>query len=626
MKHNPDNTNVKIKYNRISAECRLAMRRYECWLECKIIDCNDVGAFYRFVNSKSSCRSGVGTLTGPDGEVANSDKSKADLLNSYFGSVCIVDDGSKPHVDVEPHTSNDNNISDVIFTEVNVLKAARRIKTKSKFAGDPDGYPVILLHELQSVLCGPLSLFYNSFMSIGQIPDKWKRAVVTPVYKNGSSSDPTNYRPISQTSIFCKLMERVIAAELSDYLLSRGLITRQQHGFIAKRSTTTNLLDSLNDWTVSVENRLIQTIVYVDFARAFDTVSHDKLQLKLQACGVSGQLLSLIMNFLRDRSQVTKVGHDISSHVRLTSGVVQGSCLGPLLFLIYINDLVTVFNANVSPKLYADDLKLYACLSCSSSCTDFQRNLDRLTEWANVWQLTISIQKCSIMQVGSKQKLADGPLHQFHLCNNVLKYVNVVNDLGVLIDSHLTFEAHIDNVVQKAAQRSYLIFKSFQSRNREILVRAFKTYVRPLLEVNSQVWSPYLLKDIRRLEAVQRRFTKKLDGLHALSYSERLKLIGLERLEERRFRADLLLVYKVLFGFISLSVADYFTLSPSTTTRGHPYKLFLTRCSTDIRKKFFCNRIVKIWNDLPGDTDFTSINSFKRALTRFNFTSYCDQD
>ena len=118
-----------------------------------------------------------------------------------------------------------------------------------------------------------------------------------PVYKKGSSSDPANYRPISQTTIFCKLMERVIAAELSDYLLSRGVITRHQHGFIAKRSTTTNLIDSLNDWTLSVENKRIETIVYVDFARAFDTASHEKLQLKLQACGISGQLLLLISNF-----------------------------------------------------------------------------------------------------------------------------------------------------------------------------------------------------------------------------------------------------------------------------------------------------------------------------------------
>jgi len=138
----------------------------------------------------------------------------------------------------------------------------------------------------------------------------------------------------------------------------------------------------------------LKLLYYVDFTRAFDTVSHEKLQLKLQACGISGQLLLLISNFLHDRSQVPKVGRHISQRISLTSGVVQGSCLGPL---IYINDLVSVFNTNVTPKLYADDLKLYACLSCSSSCADFQQNLDRLTEWANVWQLTISVKKITAL-------------------------------------------------------------------------------------------------------------------------------------------------------------------------------------------------------------------------------------
>ena len=218
--------------------------------------------------------------------------------------------------------------------------------------------------------------------------------------------------------------------------LSRGVITSHQHGFIAKRSTTTNLLDSLNDWTLSVENKRIETIVHVDFARAFDTVSHEKLQLKLQACGITGHLLLLISNFWHDCSQVTKVGQHISQRISLTSGVVQGSCLGPLLFLICINDLVSVFNTSVTPELYADDLKLYACLSCSSSCADFQQNLDRLTEWANVWQLTISVKKCCIMRVGNRQTLDDGPMHQFVLCNDTPKYVNVVNDLGVLVDPY----------------------------------------------------------------------------------------------------------------------------------------------------------------------------------------------
>jgi len=160
--------------------------------------------------------------------------------------------------------------------------------------------------------------------------------------------------------------------------------------------------------------------------------------------------------------------------------------------------------------------------------------------------------------------------------------------------------------------------------DRDLLVKAYKTYVRPLLETNSQIWSPHLLKDIRRIEAVQRRFTKKLDGLHSFDYAERLSLLGLKRLEERRIRADLLFAYKLLFGFTPLNVHEFFTPSRCTGTRGHAYKLFLTRYTTDVRKHFFCNRVAKIWNQLPSNTDFTSITSFRRALNGFDLNAYCD--
>ena len=198
----------------------------------------------------------------------------------------------------------------------------------------------MLIKKLINVLADPLSLYYNTFMSSGYVPQVWKTAVVAPAYKKGSSSDPANYRPISQTSVFCKLMERVIVGEMSNYLLSIGAISKHQHGFVAKRSTTTNLLETLNDWILSIDNRLTQTVVCVDFARAFDSVPPDKLQIKLEAYGICGDLLSLIMDFLRNR---TKVGYELSDPVILTSGVVQGSCLGPLLFLIYINDVTQIF-------------------------------------------------------------------------------------------------------------------------------------------------------------------------------------------------------------------------------------------------------------------------------------------
>ena len=623
MKKFPSSPSIRIKYNRLSAECRLAIRRYERSMENKVIESNNLGAFYRFVNSRSSRRSGVGPLVGPNGKIVTSDKEKADLLNKFFGSVCVKDDGHRPHINVSHLQATDDLLSNIVFTANNVFRAACRVKTKSKLSCDPDGYPVLMLQKLRSVLCQPLSLFYNSFMSIGQIPDVWKTAVVTPVYKKGPSSDPANYRPISQTSIFCKLMERVIVAEMGQFMRSRNIISKQQHGFINKCSTTTNLLESLNDWSLAIDNKLTETVAYIDFARAFDTVSHEKLKLKLQANGIGGELLSLIMNFLQNRVQVTKVGDQLSDSVSVTSGVIQGSCLGPLLFVIYINDLAMIFDPCVTPKFYADDLKLYANLKCSALQTLFQDSLDKLTHWAKDWQLSISIQKCCVMRVASRRAQEDVPPRDFMLCDHVLSFVDVVRDLGVSVDCHLTFSAHVTAIVQKASQRTYLILRSFYSRDRTVLTRAFTAYVRPILETNSQVWSPHLLTDIRRIEAVQRRFTKKLNGLSSLSYSERLRLLGLATLEERRIRADLIFTYKLLFGMTSLNINEFFTLCPSTVTRGHQFKLFLPRASCDVRKYFFSSRVVHVWNDLPITTNFESIRAFVRDIDSLNLLSYC---
>ena len=199
-----------------------------------------------------------------------------------------------------------------------------------------------------------------------------------------------------------------------------------------------------------------------------------------------------------------------------------------------------------------------------------------------------------------------------------------MNDLGVTIDEHLSFSKHINNIARKAHARCSLIMKCFQSKRLDCLVKAYVTYVRPLLEYNSPVWSPHWAKDIRTLERVQKRFSKKLPALHDLSYSERLERLGLERLEARRIRADLVLTYKIVSGLSELTLSDFFTLSNVTQTRGHMYKLCMPKFRTDVRKYCFCFFFVAIWNDLPADKiNFNSLASFTRTLSLLSFDQYC---
>lgn len=619
-KTNRSDAQLKSKYNKLQSDCSDAIRKFEMCKENKVINSGNIGDFYKYVNKRMSSRSAVGALMMPGGDVAQNDADKANVLNDHFGAVCTHDDGSDPKL-ASPSTPGQG-INSVQFDSSKLLSAVRRIKTKSSTSCGPDGYPVILLRSTAGVLAQPLSDIFTSFMSVGKLPSVWKTATVTPIYKKGPSADPSNYRPVSQTSIFCKLLERVLVADVTTYMKNRGFITKHQHGFINGRSTTTNLLESLSDWTFAIDNKTTQTVIYVDFSKAFDSVSHPKLITKLQGYGIQGDLLHLITDFLTGRTQRTRVGRCLSNSINITSGVVQGSCLGPLLFLIFINDLAGIFDSTIKPKLYADDLKLYATVESSLDSDRLQRNIDRMVEWSDYWQLSISIKKCQVLQVGSSRHNAFAPTYS--IGPNVLPNCDTVTDLGVTVDHELKFSPHINLMVRKALTRSNLLMKCFLSRDRSTLVRAFVVYIRPMLEYCSCIWSPHLTKDIEAIESVQRRYTKRLSCLRHVSYEDRLETVGLERLDVRRLRADLIMTYKIVFGLTCLQFADFFEVSPSRITRGHAFKLFVSGASyADARKYFFSVRITKIWNDLPINTDFSTLCHFKHSILNIDLKKYC---
>jgi len=363
---------------------------------------------------------------------------------------------------------------------------------------------------------------------------------------------------------------------------------------------------------LAINNKQSVTVAYIDYCKAFDSVCHNKLFVKLKAYGVGGNLLHWIEDFLRNRSQTTQVGSQYSNERYLSSGIVQGSCIGPLLFLLYINDVIEILPSDCVCKLFADDLKLYSVAKITEdSMHVMQESLDNLFRWSNKWQLSISYKKCSVMSFG--RTYSDNCC--FYIGNNIIQSVNTHKDLGVHLDTNLTFCAHINNIVAKSHTRAGLIRKCFLSNDPGTLVKAFTTYVRPLLEYASVIWSPYHTGDIDKVESVQRRFTKRLAGMQYLSYADRLHTLQLESLEMRRLRFDLLYTYKILFGLVHIDSNSLFKFNPVTVTRGHCYKLYAATSRINVRHNFFCNRIVNVWNALPASAaNFTSYNCFRSFL------------
>jgi len=331
----------------------------------------------------------------------------------------------------------------------------------------------------------------------------------------------------------------------------------------------------------------------------------------LQAHGICGQLLNWIERFFTNRTQQTRVGNCLSSIVDICSGVVQGSVLGPLLFVLFINDIVNLFfDKNCTCKLYADDLKMYSVLETDADCKILQHKLNDIYDWSNMWQLQISYKKCNAMYIGNLE-CNSGLL----LNGNVLPVVDEVKDLGIVVDARLTFESHINQIVKRAFARANLIHKCFVSRDVATLTRAFCVYVRPMLEYASCIWSPHQLGSIKKVESVQRKFTKRLRNFASLDYKTRLEQLGLESLEMRRLRQDLLYTYKILFGHVSIGADNAFELVSSihsSFTRGHGYKLFPRQHRLDSRKYFFTERIINPWNSLPAEpSNFKSVAAFK---------------
>ena len=605
---------LKVKYTTSKKKCDDAIESFIKKQEEHLISNGNLGSFYRYVNGKLTFRSGVSTLKDLNGIPLLDDMAKAERLSEYFSSVFTVDNGVLPHISRK--VDDETELNNIDFTPDLVYKHLRKLKEKT--SSGPDLLPALLLKNLAGSLAEPLSLLFSKLFSMSAIPDIWKLAIVTPVYKKGSPSDASNYRPISLTCILSKLMESVIKDTMLSYLLEHKLINKQQHGFISKRSTCSQLLECINDWSVSLNHKQSIDVAYIDFSRAFDSVVHSKLYLKLIASGITGDLLDWIHDFLTNRLQAVRVANSTSSFRPVLSGVPQGSVLGPLLFLIYINDIVDIFGRGLTVKLYADDVKLYTEIRDIESITELQLGLEQLYDWADEWQLCISLNKCSVLHVGKSN-----PRHVYSLRAVLLPGATVAIDLGVIVDDKLCFTSHYASIVKKAHQRASLILRCFKCRDPLFLTKAYIVYVRPLLEYCSPVWAPVYIKDIALLESVQRRFTKRLTGMKDHNYIQRLSKLNLDTLEARRLKTDLITMFKILNNLIDVDFRDFFSLSTIAHTRGHRFKLNKPVCKNNVRLFSFSCRRIDCWNSLPDDVIYCeSLQSFKTRLNYVDLSRY----
>jgi len=525
--------------NGAKAETRRAVRDYE--KEVAKLAKKNPKLFYRHVNNKIKTRAGISDLRAVDGSMVEEDQQRAELFSQFFNTVYTVEDMAYIPDVVDRGSQK---LCTIQITEFEVKQLLKNLRV-DKSSG-PDIIHPRVLKECAEELAGPLTMLFQTALSEGKLPQQWKEADVIPIFKKGERTEVGNYRPVSLTSVCCKVMERLVRKALIRHMIDNGFLSEYQHGFIQGRSCTTQLLKVVDMWSKILDGGGAVDTVYLDFAKAFDTVPHQRLLRKLEGYGVGGQLLEWIGQFLTGRRQRVGVAGSFSQWTEVVSGVPQGSVLGPMLFVCYINDMPENIASFIF--MYADDTKVFRRVECDKDREALQNNLDKLCEWAKEWQLHFNIGKCKVMHVGGDGNL--NAQYEMQRADNgnweKLLVTEEEKDLGIWIDNTIKPACHVLKAVKKANQLLGLIRRTFTHMDGELMRLLFTSIVRPHLEYGNVVWHPFLKKDIELIESVQHRATRMVPGLAKLDYEERLEKMNLPTLAYRRNRGDAIEVFKYL--------------------------------------------------------------------------------
>ena len=604
----------KIIRNKVRKESRKLEKQHQVEIakSCK----NNSKCFWRYVRDKTGVRNGIPNLkvnrNGTETTLCE-DVEKANALVDHFSTVFTVE----PDDDFTPLDtfSVTTNMTDLNIDEAVVYKKLSELKL-DKSPG-PDNLHPRILFELRSEICKPLQMLFELSLKTGKTPSDWRSAVITALHKKGSKADVSNYRPVSLTCVICKVMESIVRDHITKYLIQNKLFSDKQYGFIKGRSSTLQLLNMLDSWTNCLEDGGQIDVIYTDFEKAFDKVPHKRLLSKLQSYGIAAELIKWIEGFLLFRRQQVRVNSGYSYFTSVLSGIPQGSILGPLLFVIYINDLPSPIMDLVNCYLFADDAKLCKHVQILSDSEELQKAFYMLRLWSEQWLLKLNFTKCSILSVSRR----DPTLYDYYIkqdCDFKLQRCDSTKDLGVIIDSKLTFEEHITEKVNKAYSILGIIKRNFEHIDRDAFILLYKSMVRSHLEFSNSVWSPYRVGLTERIEKVQKRATKLVPACKGLTYTERLRVLGIPTLKYRRCRGDMIETYKILHAVYDNAVSPVLTLSHDSITRGNTWKLVKNFSRYDMRKYVFTQRIINIWNSLPVHVaNSSSINSFKNNLDRF---------
>jgi hypothetical protein len=599
LKENPNHKHNTINFLVISRELKRQLKIFYYQKEEYLISQGKM-ALYNYVKNKLGDGINIPTLLDENGEVYLSNDQKCEAFANLFQkSFQSKNQKNQQILEIKPQ----NTLSDIDFDVYSLWELLKKLPSKNSTS--PDNIPYVLLKKCSLPLAPIICEIFRIILDNGEIPELWRTSFIVPIHKKGEKTNPKNYRPISLTCTLCRVFERILANKIISFLHQNKFFSDEQYGFLNSRSTTTQLLTTMEDIYNGVQNGYQTDVIYIDFAKAFDSVPIPLLLQKVKNAGITGKLYKFIQNFLTNRTFKVKIGDKFSKSYQTFTGVPQGSVLGPLLFLIFINDLPEVLPKEIGVKMYADDVKLYIKHKNDLSRDKLVQAIFSLQNWSKRNQIDISQEKCQIIYIGKNNSKKD-----YHIFEKKIQQVDCVRDLGVLIDPKLSFSQHINKVIKNAYFVMHRMLKILKTRVLKTLIFAYKTYIRPQLEYATEVWNPNKKDFIKKIERVQKLFTRKalkISGLVPKSYQDRLKICELKELSDRRNITDLTMTFKIIKGYTHLKPDQFFTFTKRAKRR--PLLLQTRKHTTKTQNNFF-NRITQQWNRLP--TQAISINRPKQ--------------
>ena len=579
--------------------------------------------FFSYAKRFSKQRSNIGPLLDKDNKLQQDPKVMADLLQLQYVSVFSdptsnqIMDTAIPDIDWEP-------IVDFQFTTKDIIKAIDQIALNSA-CGEND-VPAIVLKSCKEELSYPIWKIWRESLDTGYIPALFKNQNITPIHKKSSRAQASNYRPISLTSHIIKTFERIFVQKLVEFIEKNHIIKSTQHAFSRGRSCLTQLISHVHDILQNLLRNNDTDAIYLDYAKAFDKVDHNLLLTKLHSYGIRGKLHNWLTSYLQNRTQYVVVNGQKSYPANVISGVPQGSVLGPLLFILYLNDLSSYINHSTA-RSFADDTRIMKEIKSTTDIDLLQSDLDAAILWSKRNNMLLHTDKFEYLCHGSgmskllKQLPFSSQYYQYTTGDeSQLEPTDIVKDLGVNIAADLSWSPHISIMCDDARKKISWVLSVFRDRSKITMLSLYKTLIRSKLEYCCCLWDPTKIEDIIKIESIQRLFTSKIQNLSDQHYWTRLKNLKLMSLQRRRERYSIIHIFKILNHLTPNELNLQFHINDR---RG--IKIKLPPIPKEAKQKHlskydasFAVRACKLWNSLPADiTIIQCMEKFKSSLGKY---------